>query len=84
LGRAVGLIPLGVGGYGFDGLFNFLANPHVMIEKKSYLRRLWIAQSYKRFYLRYLKQRNEQLWDWLSARFGHWFLISIVVWFRKG
>lgn len=83
MGAAVGLLPVGVGGYGFDGLFNLLANPHVMIEKKEYLRRLWVAQAFKRFYLRYLRAPNEQLWNWLCRRYGHWFLISIVVWFRK-
>lgn len=83
LGRAVGLTPLGVGGYGFDGLFNFLANPHVMIDKKAYLGRFRVAQAFKRFYLQYLKQSNDRVWSWLCDRYGHWFLICIVVWFRK-
>lgn len=83
MGRAVNLVPLGIGGYGFDGLFNFLANPDVMIDKKEYLRSLRIAQAFKVYYLRYLKKHNEQLWDLLCRRYGHWFLISIVVQFQK-
>jgi len=79
----VGLYPVGVAGYGFDGLFNFLANPHIMIEKKAYLQRSCIAQAFKRFYLKYLKTHNERFWDWLCRRYGHWFLISIVVWLRR-
>ncbi len=82
-GSALGLVPLGVGGYGFDGLFNLLANPHMMIDRKEYLRRLWIAQAFRRFYFRYLKKHNELFWEWVCRRYGHWFLISIVVWFKK-
>jgi len=83
MAAAVGLFPVGIAGYGFDGLFNFLANPHIMIEKKAYLQRSSLAQAFKRFYLRYLKTENERLWNWLCRRYGHWFLISIVVWLRR-
>ncbi len=84
MGASLGLVPLGVGGYGFDGLFNLLANPHVMIDKHPFLRRLPIAQAYKRFYLRYLRRHNDRLWGWLCRQLGHWFLICIVVRFQKG
>lgn len=83
LGRSLGLTPIGVGGYAYDGLFNFLANPHLMIEKKAYLRRLKGAQAFKNFYLAYLKSGNDKVWSWLSRRYGHWFLICIVVMFKK-
>lgn len=83
LGRSLGLTPICVGGYAYDGLFNFLANPDVMIEKKTYLRRLKIAQTFKQVYLRYLKHNNDKVWNWLSRRYGHWFLICIVVMFKK-
>ena len=83
LGRNLGLTPICVGGYAYDGLFNCLANPHIMIEKKAYLRRFKVAQAFKRFYLRYLKPSNDKVWNWLSRRYGHWFLICIVVMFKK-
>ena len=83
LGRAAGLIPAGVGGYGYDGLFNLFANPHLMIDKWPFLCRSGMAQAFKRFYLKRLKKTNDQLWGWLSRRFGHWFLICIAVRFRK-
>ena len=83
LGRSLSLTPICVGGYAYDGLFNFLANPDIMIEKKAYLRRLKVAQAFKRFYLGYLKGFNDKVWDWLCRRYGHWFLICIVVMFKK-
>lgn len=83
MGRDLGLEPICVGGYAYDGLFNFLANPHLMIEKKVWLRRLKMAQLFKRFYLRHLKVGNDKFWNWLSQRYGHWFLICIVVMFKK-
>ncbi len=83
LGRSLSLTPVCVGGYAYDGLFNFLANPDIMIEKKAYLRRLKVAQAFKGFYLRYLKGNNDKVWNWLSRRYGHWFLICIVVMFKK-
>ena len=83
LGKSLNLTPICVGGYAYDGLFNFLANPHIMIEKKAYLSRLKMAQAFKRFYFRYLKDANDKLWTWLSDRYGHWFLICIVVMFKK-
>lgn len=83
LGRSLGLASVCVGGYGYDGLFNFLANPYIMIEKKAYLHRLKVAQLFKGVYLRYLKVSNDKIWNWLSNRYGHWFLICIVVMFKK-
>jgi ubiquinone/menaquinone biosynthesis C-methylase UbiE len=83
LGRSLRLTPICVGGYAYDGLFNFLANPHIMIEKKAYLRRLKVAQAFKKFYLQRLKHGNDKVWNWLSRRYGHWFLICIVVMFKK-
>ncbi len=83
MGEAAGLVPVDVGGYGFDGLFNLLANPHVMIDKKAFLRRLWFAQAYKRFYLHYLKALNDRFWNWACRSYGHWFLICIAVRFKK-
>jgi SAM-dependent methyltransferase len=83
LGRSLGLTPVCVGGYAFDGLFNFLANPDIMFDKKAYLRRLKAALVFKRFYLGYLKTSNDKVWDWLCRRYGHWFLICIVVMFKK-
>jgi ubiquinone/menaquinone biosynthesis C-methylase UbiE len=83
LGRSLGLTPVCVGGYAYDGFFNLLANPHIMIEKKTYLRRWRAAQSFKKFYLDYLKSGNDKVWNWLSRRYGHWFLICIVVMFKK-
>lgn len=83
MAAAMGLLPMGVAGYGFDGLLNFLANPHIMIEKKAYLQHSFLAQAFKRFYLKYLKKQNERLWNSLCRRYGHLFLISIVVWLRR-
>jgi len=82
-GKSLDLTPICVGGYAYDGLFNFFANPHIMIDKKAYLHRLKVAQLFKRFYLRYLKVSNDKIWNWLSQRYGHWFLICIVVMFKK-
>lgn len=83
LGDASGLVTLETAGYGFDGMFNLLANPHVMIDKHGSLRRLWLAQAYKRFYLKHLRRANERFWGWACRRYGHRFLICIVVRFRK-
>lgn len=83
LGRSVGLAPVGVAGYGYDGLLSLLAQPHVMIDKLPALRRLRIAQTCKRLYLGHLRRPNERLWDWISRRFGHWLLICIAVRFQK-
>jgi SAM-dependent methyltransferase len=83
MGKTLGLIPRGVAGYGFDGFFNLLANPHLMIDKKPLLRDLWLAQKFKVFYLRHLKGPNDRLWGDLCRRWGHWFLICVVVRFKK-
>ncbi len=83
LGAAVGLIPAGVGGYGYDGVLNLFANPHLMIDKLPFLRRSRTAQVFKRFYLKRLKRSNDRLWEWLSRRFGHWLLICVAVRFQK-
>ena len=84
LGAAAGLVPVGVAGYGFDGVFNLLASPHVMIDRHPFLQQLWGAQAFKRFYLRCLKNGNDHFWGWLCRRWGHGFLICIAVRFRKG
>jgi len=83
LGRSAGLVSADVVGYGYDGLLSLFAQPHVMIDKWPLPSRLRIAQAAKRLYLKYLRQHNEQLWAWISRRFGHWLLICIAVRFRK-
>lgn len=83
MGIRAGLVPLGKGGYGFDGLTNLFAHPDFMIDRHGTLARLKPMQVFKRMYSQFMKSHNERLWNWLSERFGHWFLISIVVWFQK-
>ncbi len=83
LGASVGLVSCGVAGYGFDGLLNLFANPHVMIDKHRWLGRWPLAQVFKRWYLRSLRDPNERVWRWVCSHWGHWLLICLVVRFRK-